>query len=74
MDWTRQIIGQNLLWAFGYNAVALGAAAAGWLHPLLAALAMVCSSVTVLGNSLRLGDFPATIRSRPKPEGYPDRL
>jgi P-type E1-E2 ATPase len=51
---TRQIIRQNLLWAFGYNALALGAAAAGWLHPLLAALAMVFSSVTVLANSLRL--------------------
>jgi len=62
MDWARRVIGQNLLWAFGYNAVALGAAAAGWLHPLLAALAMVCSSVTVLGNSLGLrrfsGDHP----------------
>jgi len=53
----RRIIKQNLAWAFGYNAVALGAAAAGLLHPLLAALAMVVSSVTVLGNSLRLQRF-----------------
>ncbi len=51
---TRRIIVQNLAWAFSYNAVALGAAAAGLLHPLLAALAMVVSSVTVLGNSLRV--------------------
>ncbi len=51
---TRRIIVQNLAWAFGYNAVALGAAAAGLLHPLLAALAMVVSSVTVLSNSLRV--------------------
>jgi len=57
MDWARQIIRQNLFWTFGYNAVVLGAAAAGWLHPLLAALAMVCFSVTVLGNSLRLRRF-----------------
>ncbi len=51
---TRRIIVQNLAWAFGYNAVALGAAAAGLLHPLLAALAMVVSSMTVLSNSLRV--------------------
>jgi len=53
----RRIIKQNLAWAFGYNAVALAAAAAGLLHPLLAALAMVVSSVTVLANSLRLQAF-----------------
>jgi len=56
---TRRIIRQNLFWAFGYNAVALAAAAMGWLHPLLAAAAMVASSLTVLGNSLRLRRFPA---------------
>jgi P-type E1-E2 ATPase len=51
---TRRIIMQNLAWAFGYNAIALALAAAGWLHPLLAAVAMVASSLTLLGNSLRL--------------------
>ncbi len=56
---TRRIIGQNFAWSFGYNAVALGAAAAGLLHPLLAAVAMVVSSLTVLGNSMRIGRFPA---------------
>ena len=57
---TRRIIRQNLWWAFGYyNAIALAAAALGWLHPLLAAVAMVVSSLTVLGNSLRLRRFPA---------------
>ena len=56
---TRSIIRQNLWWAFGYNAVALAAAALGWLHPLLAAVAMVVSSLTVLGNSLRLRRFPS---------------
>ena len=55
---TRRIIVQNLLWALGYNAVALLAAALGWLHPLLAAVAMVVSSLTVLSNSLRLQNFP----------------
>ena len=55
---TRQIIRQNLLWAFGYNGVALAAAAMGLLHPLIAAVAMLASSLTVLGNSLRLQRFP----------------
>ena len=54
---TRRIIRQNLLWAISYNAVALAAAAAGYLHPLLAAVAMVISSLTVLANSLRLQGF-----------------
>jgi P-type E1-E2 ATPase len=51
---TRRVIRQNLCWAMGYNALALSAAAAGCLHPLLAALAMVVSSLTVLSNSVRL--------------------
>jgi heavy metal translocating P-type ATPase len=55
---TRRIIAQNLAWAFGYNALALAAAAAGLLHPLLAALAMVISSLTVLSNSTRIQSFP----------------
>jgi len=55
---TRRIIRQNLAWAFGYNAIALAAAAAGRLHPLLAAVAMVVSSLTVLSNSLRIQRFP----------------
>ena len=38
----------------GQRSVAL-AAAAGRLHPFLAAVAMVVSSLTVLTNSLRIG-------------------
>jgi P-type E1-E2 ATPase len=55
---TRRVIAQNLAWAFGYNAIALAAAAAGLLHPLLAAVAMVVSSLTVLSNSARIQSFP----------------
>jgi cation transport ATPase len=51
---TGRIIRQNLAWAVAYNVVALTAAALGWLHPLLAAVAMLVSSLTVLGNSLRV--------------------
>ena len=60
---TRRVVRQNLAWAFGYNAVALAAAAAGVLHPLLAAVAMVVSSLTVLSNSLRLRSFPPATRT-----------
>jgi cation transport ATPase len=49
-----RIIAQNLFWAFGYNAVALTLAFFGRLHPLLAAVLMLFSSLFVLGNSLRL--------------------
>ncbi len=66
---TRRVIRQNLAWAFGYNAVALAAAAAGLLHPLLAALAMVVSSVTVLVNSLRIQAFGDA--SEPAAAGLP---
>lgn len=55
--YTRTIVVQNLAWAFGYNAIALAVAALGLLHPLLAAGAMVVSSLTVLSNSLRIQRF-----------------
>ena len=51
---TLRIVRQNLAWAIGYNAVAIPLAAAGLLHPIVAAAAMALSSVSVLLNSLRL--------------------
>ncbi len=50
----NQILKQNLVWAFGYNTVALGLATAGALHPLVAAAAMAASSLTVLANTARI--------------------
>ena len=51
---TRWTIRGNLAWAFCYNAVGLILAMMGMLTPILAALAMVASSLLVVLNSLRL--------------------
>ena len=51
---TLGIVRQNLAWAFGYNLVAIPVAVLGLLHPVLAEMAMAASSLTVVGNSLRL--------------------
>ena len=48
------IIKQNLFWAFFYNCIGLGIAAAGLLTPLFAAFAMVISSSIVLLNARRI--------------------
>jgi cation-transporting ATPase V len=66
---TYTIVLQNLGWAFGYNLIALPLAVTGLLSPVLAAVAMGLSSITVVTNSLRLRRFgapgrPTPVRSR----------
>jgi cation transport ATPase len=51
---TIRIVRQNLFWAFFYNAIGITLAMAGILNPILAAGAMLLSSVSVVVNSLRL--------------------
>jgi Cu+-exporting ATPase len=51
---TLRIVRQNLAWAFAYNAAAVIIAAYGQLRPVVAAAAMVLSSVCVVHNSMRL--------------------
>ena len=58
---TRRTIRQNYAWAFGYNVMGVPVAAGvlfPWLglllSPVLASAAMALSSLSVLGNSLRL--------------------
>ena len=51
---TLRNIRQNLFLAFVYNTLAVPLAAAGLISPVLASAAMTLSSLSVVGNALRL--------------------
>jgi Cu+-exporting ATPase len=50
----RRTITWNFIWVFLYNTIGIGLAITGQIRPVLAALAMVVSSVLVILNSSRL--------------------
>jgi len=58
-------IRQNLFFAFLYNTIGIPLAAIGFLNPLIAVFAMFASSLTVVGNALRISqkqNFKVTFR------------
>ena len=48
---TFKKIKQNLFWAFFYNVAMIPLAVIGWMHPVLAEIAMATSSITVITNA-----------------------
>ncbi len=59
----RMTILSNLMWAFGYNFVAVSLAMLGLLQPVFAAAVMAGSSIVVVLNSLRLERLPDPVPS-----------
>lgn len=70
---TQKTINRNLVWAMGYNAVGMGFAVAGLLNPIIAAIAMVGSSLFVLTNSLSLSHFEFSPEANHQVPDRPDQ-
>lgn len=51
---TRNVIIENLFWAFSYNFITIPLAVMGKIHPIFSAIFMSISSLFVVFNSLRL--------------------
>lgn len=56
---TWHVVRQNLFWAFFCNSLGISLAITGIINPIMAAGAMLLSSFSVIGNSLRLSSTRA---------------
>jgi len=61
---TFTIIKENLFWAFFYNTLAIPLAMTGLINPMIGALTMGFSDVTIIVNSLRIYRQPGGVNSR----------
>jgi len=68
---TIRTVKVNLFWVFFYNGIGLALAASGRLSPVIAAIAMVASSLFVIGNSLRLNASVVGSQQEAKAEASP---
>jgi Cu+-exporting ATPase len=68
---TFRRIKQNLFWAFFYNVIMIPLAIIGWMHPVLAEIAMATSSVTVVGNANRLRSVDLGADDGPEGDAVP---
>jgi len=64
---TMRVVRRNLLLSLGYNAIGASLAAAGLLHPLVGAVLMPFSSLSVVGSSYRARTFAAPDATPPAP-------
>ena len=71
---TYLTIRTNLLWAFGYNVIAIPLAAFGFLNPLIAGAAMALSSGCVVWNSSRLRHFSTDVKRQADRGARPERI
>jgi P-type Cu+ transporter len=64
---TFRKIRQNLFWAFFYNVIMVPLAIIGWMHPVLAEIAMATSSVSVVTNANLLRRVNIKAEGTPEP-------